>query len=71
MFLLREMVKTCEYVVLVLVECYLLAVLKDVAGYCVRNPSLEHTSRYFESIGYSKSYPNIEPLSHNYVTLAY
>ena len=47
----------------------MLPVLQDVALYQADKRNYSKTSQYFKDKGYPQSTPNIEQLSHNYVTM--
>lgn len=68
-FALTFCIQTCEYITLEMIQAFLLPILQEVALYQSDKRSYAKTSQYFRDKGYPASTPNIEQLSHNYVTM--
>jgi hypothetical protein len=51
-------------------EAFLLPLIQEIALYQADKRSYAKTSQFFKEKGYTGSIPNLDQLSHNYVTLA-
>ena len=70
LFALNLCLHTCEYAIVELAEAFLLPTIQEVALYQADKRNYAKTSQFFKDKGYPQSTPNIEQLSHNYVTMA-
>jgi hypothetical protein len=52
-----------------MIEAFLLPILQEIALYQSDKRNYSKTSQYFKDKGYPQSTPNIDQLSHNYVTM--
>ena len=68
-FALRMVLETCQYPVIEMIEAFLLPVLQEVAQYQSDKRTYAKASMFLKNKGYPGSIPNLEQLSHNYVTL--